>query len=99
MSSTPVIALSGLSAAQRSLQAAAHNVANLGTANFRRQALVQATEVTGGVTTSVKQAPLPGHSLEADFVSQLQAKNAFLANLAVFRADEAMTGSLLKAVG
>lgn len=99
MSSIPAIALSGMSAAQSSLRASAHNIANLGTTPFRRQQALQAEQAQAGVSTSLRQLPLPGNSLEADLVTQLQAKNAFLANLAVFRAHDRMTGSLLDAVG
>ena len=99
MNSTSAIALSGMSAAQLGLQASAHNIANLNTAGFRRQQAVQGAEAAGGVVTTLRQAPQPGHSLEADVVSQLQAKNAFLANLAVFRAQDRMTGSLLDTLG
>jgi flagellar hook-associated protein FlgK len=98
MSSIPAIAVSGMSAAQLTLQTSAHNIANLGTANFRRQRVVQATDASGGVSTSVASAQQPGHAIEVDLLSQLQAKNAFLANLAVFRAHDRMSGSLLKAV-
>jgi flagellar hook protein FlgE len=38
---------------------------------------------------------VPGSSLETDVVSQLQAKNAFLANLAVFKTSDKMAGALL----
>ena len=34
----------------------------------------------------------PGRALERDMVEQLQAKNSFLANVAVFRTADAMTG-------
>jgi len=98
MSSIPAIAVSGMSAAQLSLQTSAHNIANLGTANFRRRQVVQAADPYGGVSTSVNQVPQPGNAAETDVVVQLQAKNAFLANLAVFRAHDRMTGSLLRAV-
>jgi flagellar hook-associated protein FlgK len=87
-----------MSAAQLTLQTSAHNIANLGTANFRRQRVVQATDASGGVSTSVASAQQPGNAIEVDLLSQLQAKNAFLANLAVFRAHDRMSGSLLKAV-
>ena len=40
-------------------------------------------------------AKAPGDSLESDVVGLLQAKNAFLANLAVFRAGDRMMGALL----
>jgi hypothetical protein len=59
---------------------------------------VQAADSCGGVATSVSQVLQPGNAAETDVVSQLQAKNAFLANLAVFRAHDRMTGSLLRAV-
>jgi len=99
MSSLAAIAMSGMSAAQLSLQVSAHNIANLGTAGFRRQQLTQTTQAAGGVATSLTRAAQPGPAPEVDLVSQLQAKNAFLANLAVFRANNAMTGALLDAVG
>lgn len=99
MSPITVIALSGMSAAQSGLHASAHNIANLGTTAFRRQQVVQAEQASGGVNTSLRQLPQPGNDLETDLVSQLQAKNAFLANLAVFRAQDRMAGSLLDAVG
>jgi hypothetical protein len=59
----------------------------------------QASNPLGGVRTSVTQALQPGQSLEAEVVAQLQAKHDFLANLAVFRTSDRMTGSLLDAVG
>jgi flagellar hook protein FlgE len=39
----------------------------------------------------------PCDALETDVVAQLQAKNAFLANLAVFRTHDRMMGELLDA--
>jgi flagellar basal body rod protein FlgC len=99
MNSTSAIALSGLAAAQLGLQVSAHNIANLNTADFRRQQAIQSADPSGGVGTSLRQAAQPGGSLEADVVDQLEAKNAFLANLAVFRAQDRMAGSLLDALG
>lgn len=90
-------ALSGLNAAQSTLRASAHNVANLATEGFRRQHVVASTGSAGGVVTQVMRVDVPGEALEADVVSQLQAKNAFLANLAVFRAHDRMMGALLDA--
>lgn len=89
------IALSGMNAAQATLQASAHNVANLSTPGFRRQEVVASTGSAGGVVTQLVQADAPGDALEADVVAQLQAKNALLANLAVFRTHERMLGALL----
>jgi len=98
MNSISAMALSGMSAAQLGLQASAHNIANLNTAGFRCQQAVQSTDAAGGVGTTLRQAAQPGNALEADVVDQLQAKNAFLANLAVFRAHDRMAGSLLDAL-
>ena len=92
------IALSGMNAAQVSLQAAAQNIANLGTNGFRRQQVSPTTEGMGGVIATTARVSDPGNSLGTDVVGQLQAKNAFLANLAVFRTSDQMAGSLLNAV-
>ncbi len=56
MNSISSIALSGLNAAQTSLNASAHNVANLATEGFKRQETVQTAQSGGGVTTSVREA-------------------------------------------
>jgi flagellar hook-associated protein FlgK len=97
MSSIAAIALSGLSAAQLSLQNSAHNIANPDTAHFRRQQVAQSADVSG-VINSVMQTQQPGNEIADDVVSQLQAKNAFLANLAVFRTHDRVAGPLLSAV-
>jgi flagellar hook protein FlgE len=95
MTSTSSIALSGMNAAQTQLNVSAHNIANLGTENFKRQEVDLSPQSGGGVATSIRQASVPGSSLETDVVSQLQAKNAFLANLAVFKTSDKMAGALL----
>lgn len=95
MASISSIALSGMNAAQASLQSSAHNVANLNTPNFHREEVRQTPQAGGGVTVSRQQASVEGASLEADVVAQLQAKNAFLANLAVFKTSNQMAGALL----
>ena len=90
------IALSGMSAAQLNLQASAHNIANLGTEGFRREQVVQTEAVNrAGVEASPTRAAAPGNAIETDLVGLLQGKNAFLANLAVFRASDRMHGALL----
>jgi flagellar hook-associated protein FlgK len=99
LSNTASIALSGMNAAQAGLQVAAHNIANSDTAGFRRQQLLQVPAAGGGVITSLSRSPQSGESLETDMVGLLQAKNAFLANLAVFRAGDRMAGTLLDTVG
>lgn len=97
MTSIQTISFSGMRAAQASLDASAHNIANLSTGGFHRQEVVQSTTVDGGVTTSVSRAAQEGSAPEADVVARLAAKNQFLANLAVFRTGDQMLGSLLDA--
>lgn len=95
MSTASAISLSGMQAAQTALGVTAHNIANQATACFRRQGVVQAAAAQGGVQTAVTLAAEPGTALEADMVNQLQAKHAFMANLAVFKTNDQMAGSLL----
>jgi len=98
MSSLSAISLSGLNAAQASLDVSAHNIANLATGGFHRQRAIQSSAPAGGVTTTVVRAAEPGNAPETDMVDMLQAKGSFLANLAVFRTSDRMMGSLLDAV-
>jgi flagellar basal body rod protein FlgF len=98
-SATSAIAFSGLAAASAAAGAHAHNLANLGTGGFRRSGTVQTAMQDGGVQVQAARAELPGPAMAADLVGQLQARNHFLANLAVFRSHDAMTGALLRAVG
>ncbi len=93
--STPQLALSGMNASQTRLDAAAHNVANVQTEPFRREQVVQQTQPSGGVSTSLKRASNEGSALETDLVDQLQASSNYLANLAVFRTSDRMMGALL----
>jgi flagellar hook-associated protein FlgK len=95
MSSLSSIALSGMNAAQVTLNASAHNIANSNTPGFRRQEVVQTPQAQGGVASALKRADAEGSSLETDVVAQLQAKNAFLADLAVFKTSNKMAGALL----
>ena len=95
MNSLSSIALSGMNAAQTSLNTTAHNVANLATEGFKRQETVQTEQPGGGVSTEVRQAEVAGNALETDVVTQLQAKHSFIANLAVFKTSNQMAGALL----
>ena len=95
MNSIASIALSGIQAAQTQLRASAHNVANLATDGFRRQEVRQAPQPGGGVSAEIRRADTPGADMARDMVSQLAAKNAFLANLAVFKASSKLAGVLL----
>ena len=95
MASISSIALSGMNAAQTQLQASATNVANLATPGYRRQTVDQTSSAGGGVQAQTLQSETEGSSLEADVVAQLQAKNSFLANLAVFKTSDKLAGVLL----
>jgi flagellar hook-associated protein FlgK len=95
MSSISSIALSGMNAALAQSQVSAHNVANAQTEGYQRQELQQTAQADGGVFTQVRSASVSGPALEVDLVSQLQAKNAFLANLAVFKTSNTLAGALL----
>ncbi len=99
MSSLASISLSGMTAAQNALGAAANNIANVQTEGYRRQVVQQAPQAAGGVSTATATAGEAGSSLESDMVGLLQAKNAFLANLAVFKAGDQAMGSLLDIAG
>ncbi len=95
MPSISSIALSGMNAAQAQMEVAAGNVANAQTEGYQRRALQQSPQPDGGVSTQVVVAARQEPALAADMVAQLQAKNAFLANLAVFKTGNAMAGALL----
>ena len=100
MTSIASIALSGMNAAQTALDVSASNVANAGTPGYRRREVVNAQASGGGVNATVQLAtgaPSNGDGGPqiADVVSQLQAKNAFLANLAVFKTSNKIAGALL----
>lgn len=95
MASVSSISLTGMNAAQTRLDTSAHNIANTETTPFRRQEVVQTEQKDGGVSTSLGKATVEGPALETDMVAQLQAKNAFLANLAVFKTSNQMAGALL----
>ena len=95
MNTTSAISYSGLQAAQTRLLASAHNVANSQTSGFEPLVVQQATQSGGGVSTRVERLPSDSQNMERDMVTQLQAKNALLANLSVFKTHERMLGSVL----
>jgi flagellar basal body rod protein FlgG len=94
MASITSIARSGMSAAQTQLNASAHNLANLNTEGFKRQQVTQTAQPGGGVNATVTPTSAPGSALVDDVVAQLQAKNAFMANLTVFKTQDKMAGAL-----
>jgi len=83
-----------MNAAQTFMQASASNIANLATPGFNRQEVKLSAESSGGVVATISTGST-GTQLEKDVVQQLQAKNAFLANLAVFKVNNDVMGTLL----
>ena len=95
MSSIASISLSGMQAAQSQLNVAAGNIANSDTPGYQRRVATPSAQAGGGVAVSVGVTPQAGSNLTTDVVSELQAKNAFIANLSVFKTANAMSGTLL----
>lgn len=91
-------AVSGMNAAQSRMQASAQSIARLGTQGLEPQAAQQAAAGAASAT-AWPQASATASSLETDLVGLLQAKNAFLANLAVFRTSDQIAGTLLDVAG
>lgn len=88
-------AYSGLQAAQARLDASAHNVANVLTEDARRVEVRQTETESGGVTTEQVQTEDVQKRLEEDLVAQIQSRNAYEANLQVFRTADRVAGALL----
>ena len=107
MAAISTISLSGMQVAQTQLDVAAGNIANAQTVDYQRRTVVQTSLPNGGVTATVAQNAAVGNttgtatdaSLATDVVSELQAKNAFIANLAVFKTANKMSGALLDVKG
>ena len=95
---TLAIAQSGLNAAQQRLHAAAQNIANAQTTDYRRVEIESVELVGGGVGTNVGRANA-GQStaipLVADMLAARRASYEFKANLKVIRTVDKMLGSLL----
>ena len=94
MSSISSIAQSGMNAAQRQLDKVATNVAKFATEGLQNRDVLQTALAVGGVV-AVASSGSSGSSLATDLVTQLQAKNSFLANLAVFKVGDSIAGALL----
>ena len=89
--SISAIALSGMNAANASLESAAQRIARMS----MRTAGDAATPMAGDVSPSLAPAASSDDRPEHDLVGLLQSKNAFLMNLSVFKTADAMTGALL----
>ena len=95
MSSIASIALSGMQAAQLTLDTSANNVANSSTPGYQHEQVAQTSQPGGGVAATVLSTGVQGDTMAADLVTQLQAKTDFLANLSVFKASDKMAGKLI----
>jgi len=87
MSSVFATSLGGMRNAQAALDMSTGRIARFGLRGADGQALQSSA------------TPAPTGSLETELVGQLSAKNAFLANLSVFRTNNEMMGSLLDIQG
>ncbi|BDI04800.1 hypothetical protein [Sphaerotilus microaerophilus] len=85
--STSSVSLGGMNAAMNALDTSAWRIA--------RQAAQRPADAASPATPAATSSP----SLEDDMVSQLQAKNAFLANLRVFQTGDEMLGALIDVKG
>ncbi len=86
----------GIQAAQMRMGAAANNIANTDTRDFRRQEVTQqAAPNQAGTQATARRAPAPGNAPEADMVQQVQAMYDFRANLQTVKAQDQAMGSLL----
>lgn len=97
MASLSSIGSSGLQAAQLRLDASAHNVANMNTPGYRRQAVEQQAVAEGaGVRATVqRQQEAEAVALEKEAVEQMSATYAFKANLHTIKTQDEMMGALL----
>jgi flagellar hook-associated protein FlgK len=95
MNSISSVALSGIHAAQLSLGASAHNIANAQTPGFHRQQVAQAEQAGGGVSATLVRSPREGESLADDIVGQRVSSYALQANVLTLKTERQTLGSLL----
>lgn len=95
MSSITGIASSALQAYSTSLQATAHNVANLSTEGFKASQATFQENGGGGVTATVSGTQ-DTVDISKEATSLLSDKNGFKANLNVLKTADEMTKELLK---
>ena len=102
MNSVSSISASGMQAAQTQWGAAASNISNLNATNGSRLVVDQSAQPEGGVVAVVRVDVLPletDGTETVDAVTELQAKNQFLANLAVFKTGDQMMGKVIDVQG
>lgn len=107
MSSFSFISVSGMNAAQTALSASAFRIASAGTGvgpevgpdRLRRQQVEPTSVAPDGAGGMPVRAQASMGVEVTDMVDLLQAKNAFLANLAVFKTSSGMAGTLLSIAG
>jgi len=93
--SMTITPLSGMQAAQLSMQASANNIANLATPGYRREVVSSTADPAGGVQAGVSKAGPSDGDPTADLVGLLAAKNDFVANVTVFKRENQALGTLL----
>ena len=97
MSDIANIARSGMAAAQTRLTAAASNIANRESTDFRRFQVDSREQVGGGVSARLVRDPEPqaGDGLITVLVYSIGARQAFAANVKVLKTQDELLGSLL----
>lgn len=95
MNSISSTALSGMNAALLRIDAAANNIANAQTPQYRRQFVAQQEQAQGGVGATTGRVDLPGEDLAQDMVQQMAASYDFKASLKTIQAHDVMMGTLL----
>ncbi len=89
MTSLSAVASSGMAAAQAAMQVSARNIANLAVT------VQPAADGADPAAASFDPVASSRGSVEKDLVGLLLAKNVFLANMAVFRTGQELSGALL----
>jgi hypothetical protein len=98
MDSISAIAVTGMQAAHTRMAVAAHNIANLSTDGFQRQAVIASALPGGGVATTVEPTaarPGAGEFALADIIELKLASYQFRANALVLQRTDDTLGALL----
>lgn len=97
MTDIPSIGLSGLDAAMKRADAAANNIANASTPNYKPLQVVQQANPNFGTRADIRLAP---ESRDVDMASEVvdlkQAVSSYQANVAVLRMADDMQRELLR---